>query len=137
MISGVSHITFSVRNLETSFHFYKEVLGFEPAARWYKGAYFKAGSDWICLTLDAETRTASLPEYTHTAFAVSLADFPILVERLRTAGALCWQQNRSPGESFYFLDPDGHKLEIHTSTLSARLEAMKSQPPADFVLFPG
>jgi hypothetical protein len=30
--------------------------------------------------------------------------------------------------SFYFLDPDGHKLEIHTRTLGDRLAWLKENP---------
>jgi catechol 2,3-dioxygenase-like lactoylglutathione lyase family enzyme len=135
VIQGVSHITFSVRDLEASFAFYTKVLGLRPVARWYKGAYLEAGDDWICLSLDADVRPASLPEYTHTAFTVSREDFSVLEERIRSANAICWQENRSPGDSFYFLDPDGHKLEIHVSTLDDRIRAMKANPPRDLILF--
>ena len=135
MISAINHITLSIRNLETSFDFYTKVLGLRPVARWYKGAYLEAGGNWVCLTLDLDVRSACLPEYTHTAFTVSSDDFPLLVDRLRQIGAVCWQENHSPGDSHYFLDPDGHKLEIHTSTLADRIIAMKQNPPKDLILF--
>jgi catechol 2,3-dioxygenase-like lactoylglutathione lyase family enzyme len=135
MISGINHVTFAVRDLESSFAFYKDVLGLRPVAKWYKGAYFEAGHDWICLNLDVEARTECLAEYTHIAFTVSSEDFASTVERLRAAGAQQWQENRSPGESFYFLDPNGHKLEIHDSNLSARVEALKMNSPKELVLF--
>ncbi|HEV2708733.1 MAG TPA: fosfomycin resistance glutathione transferase [Edaphobacter sp.] len=135
MISGINHITLAVRDLESSFAFYKDVLGLRPVAKWYKGAYFEAGHDWICLNLDADTRTECLPEYTHIAFTVSTENFAAAVEHLRAAGAQQWQENRSPGESFYFLDPNGHKLEIHDSNLSARMQALKTNPPKDLIFF--
>ena len=135
MISGINHLTLAVRDLETSFAFYKDVLGLRPVAKWYKGAYFEAGHDWICLNLDPTTRTECLAEYTHVAFTVSSENFAAAVERLRAAGAQQWQKNRSPGESFYFLDPDGHKLEIHDSDLSARMKALKENPPKELVFF--
>ena len=137
MISGINHITLSVRNLETSFDFYTRVLGLRPVARWYKGAYLEAGSHWVCLNVDLDVRSRCLPEYTHTAFTVSSDDFPLLVDRLQRIGTVCWQENRSPGDSHYFLDPDGHKLEIHTSTLADRIRAMKQTPPKDLILFEG
>jgi catechol 2,3-dioxygenase-like lactoylglutathione lyase family enzyme len=135
VISGINHITLSVRNLETSFNFYTNVLGLRPVARWYKGAYLEAGSNWICLTVDLDVRSKCLPEYTHTAFTITRDDFSTLVDRLRQIGTTVWQENRSPGESHYFLDPDGHKLEIHTSTLADRMIAMKQNPPRDLILF--
>ena len=136
MISGINHITFAVRDLDRSFHFYSQVLGLRPVAKWYKGAYLEAGTDWVCLTLDPETRAASLPEYTHTAFTVSAVEFSRLVEQLQKAHVMSWQANRSPGESFYFLDPDGHKLEIHVSNLEERLRTLRKSPPKDLTLFP-
>jgi catechol 2,3-dioxygenase-like lactoylglutathione lyase family enzyme len=137
VISGINHITLSVRNLETSFNFYTKVLGLRPVARWYNGAYLEAGSNWVCLAVDLAVRSTCLSEYTHTAFTVSSDDFPLLVDQLRRIGAVCWQENRSPGDSHYFLDPDGHKLEIHTSTLADRMKAMMHNPPKDLILFDG
>lgn len=96
----------------------------------------EAGEDWICLNVDETTRTGSLPEYTHFAFTVMPENFSHEVAKLKAAGVQCWQENRSPGESFYFLDPDGHKLEIHVSNLQERLEALTARPPRDLVLFP-
>jgi catechol 2,3-dioxygenase-like lactoylglutathione lyase family enzyme len=136
MIQGISHITLAVKDLEASFAFYVNVLGLRPVARWYKGAYLEAGEDWICLALDSGTRTGPLPEYTHLAFAIDSSQFADAVERLRRAGAFSWQQNRSPGDSFYFLDPDGHKLEIHVSNLEERLRTLEANPPRELVLLP-
>ncbi len=136
MITGLNHTTLAVRDLEKSFLFYTRELGLRPVARWYKGAYLAAGNDWICLNLDSETRTAPYPEYTHLAFSVAQEEFAAMVTCLQEAGVICWQSNRSFGDSFYFLDPDGHKLEIHTSDLKARLGALQATPPKDLILFP-
>ena len=136
MVRGINHATLSVRDLEVSFAFYVNVLGMRPVARWYKGAYLEAGPDWVCLTLDDRTRSGSLPEYTHLAFTVDESEFSVVVERLRETGAECWQENRSPGDSFYFLDPNGHKLEIHVADLQTRLRTLEEKPPKDLVIFP-
>ncbi|HTH53360.1 MAG TPA: fosfomycin resistance glutathione transferase [Edaphobacter sp.] len=135
MVLGINHVTLAVRDLDTSFVFYTEVLGLRPIARWYKGAYLEAGNDWICLSLDSETRTGPLEEYTHLAFSVEAADFAGAVERLREAGVQCWQENHSEGESFYFLDPNGHKLEVHAGDLESRLKTLRESPPRDLKLF--
>ncbi|KAB8321112.1 hypothetical protein SD81_006350 [Tolypothrix campylonemoides VB511288] len=49
MITGINHINLSVKDLEESFKFYQEVLGFQPIAKWKKGAYFLAGDLWFCI----------------------------------------------------------------------------------------
>lgn len=41
-----------------------------------------------------------------------------------------WKQNRSEGDSFYFLDPDGHRLEAHVGDLRSRLAACRQAPYA-------
>ena len=33
-----------------------------------------------------------------------------------------WQKNWTKGHSFYFVDPNGHKLENHVSDLETRNE---------------
>jgi glutathione S-transferase fosA5 len=128
MISGVNHITLAVRDLECSFRFYVETLGAKPLARWSKGAYLLAGDVWLCLSLDERTRTAPLPEYSHIAFSVPATGFADAAARIRTSGVTIWQDNRSEGASLYFLDPDGHKLEIHAGDWRTRLAAMKKHP---------
>lgn len=136
MVSGINHVTFAVRDLDRSFHFYTAILGFRPVARWYKGAYLDAGGDWVCLNLDPETRSGPLGEYTHLAFTVPASHFEAAVDRLRAVQVQVWQKNKSPGDSFYFLDPDGHKLELHVATLQDRLMALVNNPPKDLILFP-
>ena len=46
-----------------------------------------------------------------------------------------WKNNTSEGASLYFLDPNGHKLEIHAATLETRLEATKEQPYEEMEFF--
>jgi len=128
MISGLNHITLSVRDLERSFRFYVETLGSKPVARWSKGAYLLLGDTWLCLCRDDRTRSSALPEYTHIAFAVPVARFEEVAARIRAAGTTIWQDNKSEGASLYFLDPDSHKLEVHAGDLQTRLAAMKERP---------
>lgn len=65
MITGINHITLSVRDLDESFQFYSQTLGFKPLMRHSKGAYFLAGELWFCLEADSETRSSELAEYTY------------------------------------------------------------------------
>jgi glutathione S-transferase fosA5 len=135
MITGFNHVTLAVSDLDGSFAFYTDVLDLRPVARWRKGAHLRAGSDWLCLALDDAARGKPLPEYTHLAFTVSQADYTLLEQRLKKTGVALWQRNHSEGESLYFLDPDGHKLEIHASDLNARIRALRSAAPEGLVIF--
>ena len=128
MITGINHITLAITDVERSFAFYTAVLGFQPIAKWPRGAYLLAGDAWIALVVDPHTRQAALPEYTHIAFALSALELGPLGERIRASGAPIWQENWTEGDSLYFLDPDGHKLEIHASDLATRIAAAKAQP---------
>ncbi len=128
MITGVNHITLSVRDVAESFAFYTQVLGFRPVAKWPKGAYLLAGDTWLALVLDEHVRESILPEYTHIAFTVSSEDFERLSARVKRSGAEIWQENRSEGASLYFVDPNGHKLEIHASDLETRIRTANENP---------
>ena len=43
--------------------------------------------------------------------------------------------NSSEGESFYFLDPDEHRLELHAGNLVSRLKQCRRQPYAGMEFF--
>ena len=135
MIRGLNHITLSVGDISRSIDFYTAVLGLKPVARWPEGAYLLAGDLWLALVVDGAVRTRPLPEYTHFAFTVAPEDFAALSQRIRRAGAPIWQENRTEGASLYFLDPDGHKLEIHVSDLAARLASARANPWPGLELF--
>lgn len=136
MISGLSHLTFAVSNLDRSFRFYVDLLGLKPIARWNEGAYLLAGDLWIGLMLDkAATEATNNSSYTHAAFAVSPDQFCSLHKKLVGHDVEEWQTNSSPGESFYFLDPDGHKLEIHARTLPERLTWLRENPKPGLTWF--
>lgn len=128
MITGINHITLSVRNLEESISFYSNVLDFRLLAKWTKGAYLSSGDIWLALILDQKLRESPLPEYTHIGLTVSIENFPILSQKIQQSGAKIWQDNKSEGDSLYFLDPNDHKLEIHASDLETRIKTAKESP---------
>jgi catechol 2,3-dioxygenase-like lactoylglutathione lyase family enzyme len=77
---------------------------------------------WIA-TMEGE----GLPSrsYNHVAFKIAEADYPALLERLRTLRLDVRESRpRVPGEgrSIYFHDDDNHLFELHSGTLSERLE---------------
>ena len=62
-------------------------------------------------------------DYSHVAFNVSEDQFRVFADRVQASGVHAWQQNWTEGDSFYFADPDGHRLEIHVGDLRSRLRA--------------
>ena len=123
MISGLNHITFGVTDLDKSRFFYRDILGFDEVKVWDSGAYLEAGNLWLCLTLDQ--KAAGNLDYTHTAFDVSETEFIVLVKQIVQSGAVIWKENSSEGQSLYFCDPDGHRLELHVGSLASRLGSMR------------
>lgn len=67
-------------------------------------------------------------DYCHIAFDIAENNFNAFAEKLRAANVIEWKQNKSEGLSLYLLDPDGHKLEIHSGNLQSRLKSLKSKP---------
>ena len=122
MITGLNHLTFAVSDLERSMVFYTELLGFSARMRGPSSAYLEAGTLWLALVLDAAVRRGPAPEYSHAAFSVTAAEMPRLVTTLTRAGVRRWQES-DRSDSFYFLDPDGHKLELHSGDLENRLQS--------------
>ena len=124
MLKGLNHLTLSVSNLQTSIDFYQKLLGMELRMEWDKGAYLECGNLWLCLSLQDNLAYEKYGggDYTHYAFTIEEGDFQPFVTMLKEAKVFFWQENESEGESCYFLDPDGHKLEVHVGGLSERLK---------------
>jgi catechol-2,3-dioxygenase len=102
-------------------------LGLKRIQKSSISAYLLAGDTWIALTKDQHARRERLPEYTHIAFSVPQKDFETMRERILESGVEEWQKNRTKGDSCYFVDPNGHKLEIHASDLEIRIESAKQE----------
>lgn len=125
MLNGLNHITIAVSDVSGSFDFYVNRLGFTPKAKWAGGAYLSLGNLWLCLSADS---VATREDYTHYAFSIRSEDFAEYVKKLKSSGITEWKINKSEGKSIYFLDPDGHKLEIHDGNLDSRLRACIKHP---------
>ena len=128
MITSINHITLAITDINKSFAFFRDVLGLQPLVKWDKGAYFLVGDEnfglWFCLNVDDKREPS--PCYTHYAFSVSEEDFDLMSARILNSGASLFKDNTSSGKSLYFLDPDGHKLEIHTGNWRTRVAAKKA-----------
>lgn len=132
---GLNHLTLATANLPRSVEFYVGLLGFKLAARWEAGAYLTLGDLWLCLSRDEERASQERPDYTHYAFSVGQDDFEGVATFLRSRDVIEWKINASEGDSFYFLDPDGHRLELHVGSLASRLEQCRRKPYAGMEFF--
>jgi len=125
VIKGLNHITLAVSDLDKSVFFYKKGLGFQVRYRWDDGAYLTCNGLWLCLSLDLTVKNETRKDYTHFAFDASKEEFDEIKYILQELKAPIWKENKSEGRSLYFLDPDGHKLELHIGTLETRLAALQ------------
>jgi catechol 2,3-dioxygenase-like lactoylglutathione lyase family enzyme len=135
VLNCINHLTLGVTDLGRSLDFYTRLLNFRLAATWDTGAYLALGELWVCLSLDPDVSLGNHAGYTHYAFSIRQADFDGFRQRLQSEGVTEWKRNRSEGDSFYFLDPDGHKLEVHVGSLNSRLARCREQPYAGMRFF--
>lgn len=135
MLTGLNHLTLAVTDLPRSIAFYQGALDARLRARWATGAYLALGDLWLCLALETQCRAQPGGSYTHYAFSIAQSDFASFRDRLLALRVEAWKDNISEGDSFYFLDPDGHRLEIHVGTLASRLAACLQRPYRDMQFF--
>jgi len=83
------------------------------------------GDIWLCLALD---KSEPANDYSHIAFNVAADSYMDTVQRLQQANVQTWKSNHSEGHSFYFLDLDKHKLELHEGNLASRLNSVDGDP---------
>lgn len=126
-VTGLNHLTLCVADLDQSVAFYRDCLGCELRSLGPRSAYLEAGNVWLCLELSAEASCAPQRDDSHIAFSAAPEDF---AELSRVVEARCplWKANKSEGASIYFLDPDGHRLELHVGSLETRLAHYRANP---------
>lgn len=127
MITGINHYTISSSDITRSFFFYKNILGFKPLCKWNNGAYFLAGDLWFCINYDRNHQVTS-NNTTHLAFNINQYEFKYLEQMIRNNNVKIYKENISEGSSLYFLDPDGHRLEIHVGNWQDRIASKKLNP---------
>lgn len=124
-VTGFSHITLQVSNLEQSLRFYCEKLQMKLVHQGRADAYLGWGSAWICLLERPEIFPIELERqyFHHCAFYMNEEDFDRAVELLRKKEITIVKGPilRGGGKSIYFHDPDKIMLELHTSTLHQRM----------------
>lgn len=130
MITGISHITFIVHDIEKATLFFENI--FQAEMIYNSGEktfslsaerFFKVGNVWVAIMLGKP-----VPEktYNHVAFKIDDCDFDEYEKRIKKMGIeIRESRNRikEEGRSIYFYDYDNHLFELHTGTLNERLEA--------------
>lgn len=125
MPTGVNHMTPCVTDLDRSVTFYIDQLDATLRAVWDNGAYLEVGSLRLCLEKTATFTPRG--DDSHIAFATG--NFAHDAARIT---APHWKQDHSEGASVYFLDPDGHKLELHDGSIETRLAHYRATAPAGY-----
>lgn len=126
-IEGISHITLICKNLERSAQLFCDLFGavevYSSEERKFsisKEKFFLIGNLWIAL-MEGEPIERS---YNHIAFRIREEDLQVFEEKLKAFNLdILPGRSRSPqeGQSIYFYDYDNHLFELHTGTLTTRL----------------
>ena len=137
-IERISHLTFIVRDLQRATVFFCEGLGaeeiYDSRARNFSLShekFFTLNGIWIvCMAGDPPLDR----NYRHIAFKIDEADLVAFELRLRAIGVeIKPPRTRVQGEghSLYFYDYDNHLFELHTGTLTQRLDCYASTDSAN------
>lgn len=143
MVSGLSHITFVVRDLDRMEMFLTRIFGarkiydsgdatFSIARERFFLIGRVASPDpapiWIAIMEGAPLPVRS---YNHVAFKIDASDYDAYLEKIRGLGIeISEGRPRTAGEgrSIYFHDEDNHLFELHTGTLPERLARYLPEP---------
>ncbi|MBC1642438.1 FosX/FosE/FosI family fosfomycin resistance thiol transferase [Listeria welshimeri] len=129
MISGLSHITLIVRDLNKTTTFLQEIFDAEEiyssgdkTFSLSKEKFFLIAGLWVCIM---EGESLQERTYNHIAFRIHAEEIGEYTERIKSLGVeIKPERSRVTGEghSIYFYDYDNHLFELHTGTLEERLK---------------
>jgi len=121
-VTGINHVVLHVTDLERSKRFYMDVLGFEdrniaggPPSM--KAIFLRCGMQGLDL-FEVPNDAHGGQEMNHMALNVAADDLDQLVTGLSLAGIDA--SERTPRNSVFISDPDGHRLEMLPHTASER-----------------
>lgn len=123
MLTGINHLTLAVTDIGQSFDFYTRILELKPVMKSPISFYLDCQGLWLAFVQQEKVESRG---YAHLAFFVTEAELGRLKRKLLAYGSVEWQANRTEGDSFYFTDPSGNKLELHATTLADRIEYGKT-----------
>lgn len=117
---GLAHITLATRDVRRSTDFFRDALGWQPAAR---PGNITTTAAWLEIAPGIEMHLIEDPEFEpsrfekefgrHIAVTAALAGFPQLKARLQAHGATLIDPIRqTPFDRFFFRDPNGYVFEV-------------------------
>ncbi|HAC1219432.1 TPA_asm: FosX/FosE/FosI family fosfomycin resistance thiol transferase [Listeria monocytogenes] len=129
MISGLSHITLIVKDLNKTTAFLQNIFNAEeiyssgdktfPLS---KEKFFLIAGLWICIM---EGDSLQERTYNHIAFQIQSEEVDEYTERIKALGVEMKPERprvQGEGRSIYFYDFDNHLFELHAGTLEERLK---------------
>jgi catechol 2,3-dioxygenase-like lactoylglutathione lyase family enzyme len=130
-VTGINHVVIHVTDLERSKRFYMDVLGFEDRNIFggppsMKASFLRCGEQGLDL-FEVSGDAHGGREMNHMALNVAVEDLDQLVTRLSEAGVEA--SERTPRNTVFISDPDGHRLEMLPRTASERVRERQGISP--------
>lgn len=130
-VTGINHVVLHVTDLERSKRFYIDVLGFEDrnisdGPPGMNASFLLCGMQGVDL-FEVSQDAHGGQEMNHMALNVAAEDVDQLVNLLSEAGIEA--AVRTPRNSLFIADPDGHFLEILPGTASERARERQRTHP--------
>ncbi|MBC1569953.1 FosX/FosE/FosI family fosfomycin resistance thiol transferase [Listeria sp. FSL L7-0233] len=129
MISGLSHITLIVKDLNRTTAFLQNIFDAEEiyssgdkTFSLSKEKFFLIAGLWICIM---EGDSLQERTYNHIAFQIQSEEVDEYIERIKALGVEIKPERprvKGEGRSIYFYDFDNHLFELHAGTLEERLK---------------
>lgn len=120
-ISGFSHVTLLVTDIDAARRFYVDVLGLDELPRpdvLGAGAWFRVGDRQLHLGITDAMPKGTLDVLSHIAFHVDSADFEHRVHRIEERGGVLVREVRSRADfgvtvrAAFLRDPFGNLIEL-------------------------
>lgn len=126
MIKAIAHICFSVKDLDDSEAFYRDILGCSPAFDFRKddggryGTYMHIGDRGFLELFEGDPKKVEGASYMHVCLEVD--EIQATVADLRARGAEVTDPTCGSDGSWqaWLHDPDGNPIELHQYTAGSR-----------------
>lgn len=128
MISGISHLTFIVKDLNKAKTFFEKIFDakevYSSEDKYFslsKEKFFLIGDIWIAIMEGEKLKEKT---YNHIAFKIEEKEYESYMVKIKDLGLeILPPRKRVEGEglSIYFYDFDNHLFELHAGELSDRI----------------